>query len=66
MADISFITEIRHPFFENLNHLYLNTLHFIENLFRESKQNSIFVSVKLNNNIKIGGFITTGLKCLQN
>ena len=31
MADLSFITEISQPFFENLNHLCLKTLHFMEN-----------------------------------
>ena len=31
MADAPFITEIRQLFFENLNHLCLKTLHFMEN-----------------------------------
>ena len=31
MTDLSFITEIRQPFFENLNHLYLKTIDFMEN-----------------------------------
>ena len=31
MADLSFVTKTRQPFFENLNHLHLKTLHFMEN-----------------------------------